>query len=103
MAARKIVEVRPFHIITVRKPNRRRIGSAATFISMDPALLAKVISPLCNADIPNPSCSIIGSRNGTAPTATRVKPPPRTESPKVGTRISVKSSTGFCVTRLCRT
>ncbi len=68
---------------------------AAAFISMAPALLAKVISPLCSADMPNPSCSIIGSRNGTAPAAIRVSPPPITDRPKVGTRISEKSSTGF--------
>ena len=102
MAAKNTVEVSPFHIITWRKPKRRSIGCATPFISKAPALLVKVISPLCSADMPNPSCNIIGRRNGTDPAAIRVRPPPITDRPNVGTFISEKSSTGCATSLLCR-
>ena len=60
-----------------------------------PTALAKVIMPLCAALRPNPSCSIIGSRNGMAPMPMRNSDPANTETAKVFNRISEKSSSGL--------
>ena len=61
--------------MTLRNPQARRNGCAVSFIASDPAAEAKVISPLCTALNPNPIWSIIGSRNGNAPTAIRASVP----------------------------
>ena len=57
----------PFQIRVSRKPNQRSVRCATGFITSAPAELAKVISPLCTAESPKPTCNIIGSRNGMAP------------------------------------
>ncbi len=67
--------ISPTQIMVLRNPMRRRIGRAAPRIASEPAADAKVIMPLAAADRPKPSCSIIGSRNGMAPTATRDRAP----------------------------
>jgi hypothetical protein len=85
---------RPTQTIVVRNPSQRSIAGALAFIASDPTEVAKVISPLSAAVMPKPSCSIIGSRNGTAPTEIRDNVPAITEIRKVGIRISRKSSTG---------
>ena len=50
--------------------------TAEVFISIAPAALAKVNRPEFNALRPNPTCSINGSRNGSAPSPIRNKNPP---------------------------
>ena len=50
--------------------------TAEVFISIAPAALAKVKSPECNALSPNPTCSINGNRNGSAPSPIRNRKPP---------------------------
>ena len=92
--ARNRLAISPFQTMTFRNPHRRRTGLAARRMRIDPALLANVTSPLAAAVQPKPSCSIIGSRNGIAPAAIRLKPPPMTERPNVGSDISRRSSTG---------
>ena len=52
------------------------IRAAVIFIVIAPAALAKVNSPDDSASSPNPTCSISGSRNGSAPSPMRNKKPP---------------------------
>src|SRR5947209_17083527 len=78
------VDSAPTQTSVLRKPIRRSSGGAIERIASDPTELAKVMLPLCAADIPNPSCSIIGSRNGVAPTAMRDSVPLSTETRNVG-------------------
>jgi hypothetical protein len=52
------------------------IFGAVTFIVIAPAALAKVNSPEDNALSPKPTCSISGSRNGSAPSPMRNRNPP---------------------------
>ena len=51
---------------------------------------------LVKADMPKPTCSISGSRNGCAPTPMRKARPPPTATAKVGTRNRRSSRIGFC-------
>ena len=60
----------------MRKPRARRIGTAVIFIVIAPAALAKVNSPEDSAESPNPTCSISGNKNGSAPIPTRNRKPP---------------------------
>ena len=63
---------------------------------------AKVMPPLRAALSPNPTCNIIGSRNGTAPTAIRDSDPLNTDSRKVAIRIRRKSKIGCACKRAWR-
>ena len=77
-----------------RKPNQRSVRRAAGFMHNAPAELAKVINPLCTAESPKPTCSIIGNRNGIAPMPVRNNIIAVNATPKHGSFISVKSSNG---------
>ena len=85
----------------VRKPNRRRIVAVAHFMPMAPSAVAKVTMPDWNGVMPKPTCSISGSRNGSAPRPSRKMKPPATLAKKVGSRNSVRSSAGLAVCRAC--
>ena len=52
----------------LRKPNGCRLEVARVFMNSDAAADEHVSSTDCSAVIPNPSCSISGSRKGVAPT-----------------------------------
>ena len=52
------------------------ICAAVIFIVIAPAALAKVSSPEDNGSSPKPTCSISGSRNGSAPSPMRNRKPP---------------------------
>ena len=82
-------------------PSRFRKNGAQVRISSDPMELTNVISPLCNAETPNPIWNIIGSRNGIAPTAIRDSEPHCHEIRNVFTRNSRKSSIGLGTRRAC--
>jgi len=60
---------------------------------------ASVIVPLRAAVMPKPSCSIIGSRNGTAPTAMRRQRPAQDGDANVGIRMRRKSRIGWSCCR----
>ena len=61
----------PLTRMTWRKPKRRMIGRAVTFIDIEPTAVAKVIMPEANADMPNTTCSSSGSRNTSVPAPAR--------------------------------
>jgi hypothetical protein len=61
---------------TTRKPSARMICVAVIFIVIAPAALAKVNRPEDNASSPKPTCSINGSRKGSAPSPMRNRKPP---------------------------
>ncbi len=92
----------PTQISTVRKPSRRSSAGAVTRIINEPMELAKVISPLCAADMPKPSCSIIGSRNGCAPALMRDSEPQITDRRNVAMRMIRKSRIGCAQCRACQ-
>ena len=52
------------------------IGCTLTFIVIAPTALAKVSDPDFSALSPNPTCSISGIRNGSAPIPMRNRNPP---------------------------
>ncbi len=63
-------------MITMRKPKRRKIGRAVSFIEIEPSAVAKVIVPEANADRPNTTCSNSGSRKTSEPAPARNSEPP---------------------------
>ncbi len=84
---------------TVRNPNCRRMGRAANFRTMAPIAEANVIRPDWNGDMPKPTCSISGRRNGVAPTPMRNRKLPRRLAPMVGIRSSDRSTIGLAIRR----
>ena len=77
-AARKPALISALITRMVRKPKRRRMVRAAIFMPMAPIAEAKVIRPDWNGVMPKPTCSISGSRNGSAPMPSRKMKPPST-------------------------
>ena len=80
---------------TVRKPKRRMIGTAVTFMNSAPAALVKVSMPEAKGLSPNTSCSSIASRNGNAPMPMRNSPPPIVATAKVGISINFRLMIGI--------
>jgi hypothetical protein len=102
IASRKPAPTIAFTVSTVRKPKRRRIGWAVNFITSAPPAATNVRVPDANGSSPKPTCSIIGSKNGTAPAATRNGAPPMTLVRKVAMRRRSRLRMGAGVRRWWR-
>ena len=96
-AARKTELTTALIIMMLRKPKVLMMRAASVFMPMAPTADANVTSPERSGDRPNPTCINSGSRNGNAPMPRRNRKPPMMLARIVGSRSSVKSSTGEAV------
>jgi len=101
MAARKAALTTALITKMVRKPKRRSTVATAIFMPMAPSADENVIMPDWNGLMPKPTCSISGSRNGSAPMPSRNRKPPSTLARNVGSRNKVRSSAGLGVCLAC--
>ena len=96
-AARKTELTTALMIMMLRKPKVRMMRAASVFMPIAPTAEANVTRPERNGDRPKPTCINSGSRNGSAPMPRRNRKPPMMLARIVGSRSSVKSSTGEAV------